>query len=68
MALNLTRAVGQSLLIGKDVVLTVLEIRGSKVRFGFTAPPNVTIKLGKKDDIHTNDHPTDSEPPQRPAG
>ena len=36
--LNLTRKEGESLTIGDDVVITVHEIRGGRVRFGVAAP------------------------------
>ncbi len=36
--LVLTRRAGQSIMIGHDVVITVLEIRGDQVRLGIQAP------------------------------
>lgn len=41
--LILTRAPGQRILIGTDVVVEVLEVRGNRVRLGFTAPLSVSI-------------------------
>ena len=41
--LVLSRSVGERLLIGEGVVLTVLGIRGKQVRLGLTAPETVSI-------------------------
>lgn len=41
--LILTRTVGQSLMIGDDVTVTVLGIKGSQVRVGFTAPKSICV-------------------------
>lgn len=41
--LVLTRSAKQSIIIGADVVVTVLEVRGDQVRIGITAPRSVTV-------------------------
>ena len=41
--LVLSRRPQQSLLIGNDVVVTVLEVNGDTVRIGISAPPEVDI-------------------------
>jgi carbon storage regulator len=41
--LVLTRRANQSIVIGQDVIVTVLEIRGDQVRLGITAPRSVTV-------------------------
>jgi carbon storage regulator len=41
--LVLTRRANQSIVIGRDVTVTVLEIRGDQVRLGITAPRSVTV-------------------------
>ena len=41
--LVLTRRQGESIQIGDDVVVTVLEVRGGQVRLGVTAPDTVAI-------------------------
>lgn len=41
--LVLTRRAGESIMIGKDVVVTVLEARGDQVRIGVEAPRDVRI-------------------------
>lgn len=39
----LTRRPNQSIMIGPDVVVTVLEVRGDQVRLGITAPREVSV-------------------------
>lgn len=41
--LVLTRKPNQSLMIGDDVVVTVLGIHGNQVKIGIDAPPNVSV-------------------------
>jgi carbon storage regulator len=41
--LVLTRRANQSIMIGPDVVVTVLEVRGDQVRLGVNAPRSVTV-------------------------
>jgi carbon storage regulator len=41
--LVLTRRAGQSVMIGQDVVVTVLEVRGDQVRIGIRAPREVQV-------------------------
>lgn len=41
--LILTRRVGETLVIGDDVTVTVLGIKGNQVRIGVKAPKNVTV-------------------------
>ena len=41
--LALSRRADEAILIGDDIVLTVLGIRGDQVRIGITAPPDVEI-------------------------
>lgn len=41
--LVLTRNPNQSIVIGHDVVVTVLEIRGEQVRLGIRAPRHVEV-------------------------
>lgn len=36
--LILSRRTGESLMVGKDVVVTVLGVKGNQVRIGVTAP------------------------------
>lgn len=41
--LILTRRVGETLVIGDDVTITVLEVKGSQVRIGINAPKSVSV-------------------------
>ncbi len=41
--LVLTRRVGESIVIGNDVTVTVLEVRGDQIRIGIDAPKTVPI-------------------------
>ena len=41
--LVLSRRIGESVVIGNDVVVTVLEVRGDIIRLGIDAPREVTV-------------------------
>lgn len=41
--LILTRKVGESLLIGDDISITVLSVRGNQVKIGINAPKDVSV-------------------------
>ena len=41
--LVLTRKAGESIVIGNDVVITVLEVRGGQIRLGVDAPRNLSV-------------------------
>jgi carbon storage regulator len=41
--LILTRKVGEALMIGDDVTVTVLAVKGNQVRIGIDAPKNVPV-------------------------
>ena len=41
--LVLTRTAKQSIVIGTDVVVTILEVRGDQVRVGISAPRSVSV-------------------------
>lgn len=41
--LNITRKVGEKIIIGEDVVLEVMEVSGSSVRLGIRAPRSVPV-------------------------
>lgn len=42
--LVLTRKVGEQVLIGDDIVVTVLEVRGEGIKIGIDAPRGVRIQ------------------------
>jgi carbon storage regulator len=41
--LVLTRRANQSIMIGHDIVVTVLEVRGDQVRLGIKAPRSIDV-------------------------
>lgn len=41
--LALTRKKGESIIIGDNIVIKVLEVNGDKVRLGIEAPSDITI-------------------------
>ncbi|MBA3660354.1 MAG: carbon storage regulator CsrA [Gammaproteobacteria bacterium] len=41
--LILTRRVGETIVIGDDVIVTVLGIKGNQVRIGINAPKTVSV-------------------------
>lgn len=41
--LILTRRVGETLIIGDDVTVTVLGVKGNQVRIGINAPKDVSV-------------------------
>jgi carbon storage regulator len=45
--LVLSRGDGETIHIGNDIVITVVEIRGSKVRLGIQAPRDVDVHRGE---------------------
>lgn len=41
--LILARKAGQSIRIGNEIDITVIEVRGDQVRLGITAPRNIAV-------------------------
>ena len=41
--LILTRRIGETLIIGDDITITVLGIKGNQVRLGINAPKDVSV-------------------------
>lgn len=41
--LILTRRVGESIIIGDDIVVTILGLKGNQVKIGINAPKNVSV-------------------------
>ncbi|WWO98610.1 MAG: carbon storage regulator CsrA [Candidatus Dasytiphilus stammeri] len=41
--LILTRRVGESLMIGNKITVTVLGVKGNQVRIGIKAPKNISV-------------------------
>lgn len=41
--LILTRRIGETLVIGEDITVTVLSVKGNQVRIGINAPAEVSV-------------------------
>lgn len=41
--LILSRRTGEKIIIGKDIVITVLKSKGSQTRIGISAPPKISV-------------------------
>jgi carbon storage regulator len=67
--LVLARKKNESIVIREDVVVTVVEVRGDKVRLGIEAPKEVKVHRREVyDAIHQADQqaPSKSNPPLEP--
>lgn len=61
--LILTRRVGETLMIGSDVTVTVLGLKGSQVRIGVNAPKDVTVHREEVYERVRHVPPQDRDPP-----
>ena len=51
--LVLTRYIGETILIGDDIEVTVADVRGSQVRLGITAPAEIGIVRARNCSMRT---------------
>ena len=49
--LILERKLNESILVGNDVVIEIVEVRGNKVRLGITAPRSIPVHRQEVFDI-----------------
>ena len=61
--LILTRRVGESLMIGDEVTVTVLGVKGNQVRIGVNAPKEVAVH---REEIYSRIHDGDGSAPAAP--
>jgi len=72
--LVLSRKKNESIVINNDITVTVVEIRGDKVRLGIVAPKDVPVHRqevydaihGKEPAASTETPPLPVSPPQKP--
>ena len=63
--LILTRRIGETLIIGDDVKITVLGVRGNQVRIGVDAPRNVAVHRKEiYDQVHKGSSDSSNEEQQ----
>lgn len=56
--LVLSRKLGESIRIGEDIVVTITEIRGGRVKIGISAPEQCGIRRGELQDWNEQPAPT----------
>lgn len=62
--LILTRRVGESLMVGDDITITVLGVKGNQVRIGVNAPRDVAVH---REEIYNRIQDDDETPPEKPG-
>ena len=62
--LILTRRVGETVMIGENVTVTVLGVKGNQVRIGVNAPKEVAVH---REEIFDRIKREEQDPPARPA-
>ena len=58
--LVLTRGIGESVLVGDDIQVKIIDARGKKVRIGITAPKSLPVTRAESESRPS------IQPPRRP--
>ncbi len=58
--LILTRRIGETLMVGDNVTITVLSVKGNQVRIGVKAPPEVAVH---REEIYKRIHEAETDNP-----
>ena len=61
--LILTRRIGETVMIGGDVTVTVLGVKGTQVRIGVNAPKDIAVHREEIYDRIMQEQPQDPKPP-----
>lgn len=59
--LILTRRISETIIIGDDVMVTILGVKGNQVKLGMVAPKNVSVH---REEIYQRIHKEKIEPVQ----
>ena len=66
--LVLSRQKDESIMIGDDVEIIIVDVQGDKVRLGITAPKSVPVHRREiYDAIHREKKPQQPEQPEKPG-
>lgn len=64
--LVLSRQRDESIMIGDDVEITIVDVRGDKVRLGITAPKNIPVHRREIYDAIQREREKGNSPPEKP--
>ena len=65
--LILTRRVGESVMIGKDVTITIVGVKGNQTRLGIIAPEEIPVHRGEIYERIRREHKMDVSERSTPA-